>query len=175
MATDGYIQLPTDGSGKKIDADQLTTSQGTVYRERGRVAGTGAGELQDVRGGGAESSGSDYGSVVRQAPAVSPQSYVATAALALNGSQTFAASAIPAGLTGYLSQVRMSSTGLVQWTIQDASNNAYGVTNASSDVFEPPDKTYVTIPAASHFQVIAQNLSPEPVNVFVTIFWDQHA
>lgn len=59
---DSYIGI-TEGSGSKLDAEQLTVSSTAVKRERVQVAGTGAAEVQAVLA--ADPAAGAYGSVVR--------------------------------------------------------------------------------------------------------------
>lgn len=59
------IQLPTDGSGKKLDTEELTIGAHDVHRERHQVAGAAEDDLAVVVD--AEPAADDHALVVRQA------------------------------------------------------------------------------------------------------------
>jgi hypothetical protein len=61
---DSYVQVATDGSGKKVDNTDVTTGAGTVYRQRISLA-DGATAAANVKVTNAEPSASDYGLATR--------------------------------------------------------------------------------------------------------------
>jgi hypothetical protein len=67
MPNPQFIQLQTDGSGKRVDASQLTVAGNTVFRQS-----TGIADPDDANGIGAVTNfsptGNTYGQVVRTAP-----------------------------------------------------------------------------------------------------------
>lgn len=63
---DDFIRLPADGSGKRVDAESLTVSAQTVYRERDQIAGKAALEIADVKN--SDPDAAHYGLVVRLIP-----------------------------------------------------------------------------------------------------------
>ena len=75
--TDNYVQVATDGSGKKIDTSELTVNAQTVERQRVVIGDpTSPAGLADVTASGAAAQSTDNGLVV----SVSPNSQVELAA-----------------------------------------------------------------------------------------------
>lgn len=60
---DGIVQLAPDGTGKKMDTEELTVGANTVHRERVQIAGATAAALAKVLN--ADPASADYGLVVR--------------------------------------------------------------------------------------------------------------
>lgn len=60
---DSYVQVAPDGSGKKMDTEQLTVGAETVDRQRVMIAGAAAAALASV--GNADAAADAYGMVVR--------------------------------------------------------------------------------------------------------------
>ena len=67
MATDGYVQVAPDSTGKKIDNSELTVGADTVERQRVIIAGANDVQLADVLN--TQAKGTEYGLVVRNLPA----------------------------------------------------------------------------------------------------------
>lgn len=67
MANDAYVQVAPDSTGKRVDASDLTTSDGTVYRQRIVIGddGLAAGLAQIL---GSAPVGTEYALVVRPIP-----------------------------------------------------------------------------------------------------------
>lgn len=126
---DSYIQLPLDGTGKKLDADQLTVGVETVYRERDRIAGTAATELADVKN--TDPTASAYGVVVRTIDVVSPvRNVLSSASLAAGASVNLDAAIIASGKTAKLRPSRIDNARSIsdrsaRWQIGVAQRSEY--------------------------------------------------
>lgn len=69
--SDGYVQVPPDGGGKRVDAEQLVVNGQVVHRQRMEVAGVdGAAIAQVVNGNPGPTA---YGLVTRAIPAGATQ------------------------------------------------------------------------------------------------------
>lgn len=71
---DDIVQLPSDGTGKKLDTESLTVGANTVHRERNQIAGATDVAIAVVTN--TTPGGSDYGLVVR--PTGSPTVVLST-------------------------------------------------------------------------------------------------
>jgi hypothetical protein len=65
---DDFLQLPTDGTGKKVDTEKLTVGANEVHRERHRIAGAEPEELVEVRS--ATPFANSHGLVTRPIPSM---------------------------------------------------------------------------------------------------------
>src|SRR5688572_16794278 len=66
---DGFVQVPPDSTGKKVDAEEITVGAQTVERQRIQVAGASAAEIAAVKN--ATPSVTEYGVVTRPVPGTS--------------------------------------------------------------------------------------------------------
>jgi len=173
MAND-VIGLPEDGPGKSLDADSLEVAGKLVYRERGRIAGANAGDLQDVRA--VDPGSADGGAVVRQAGPMNPTFQVfSNSTLAAAGSENFDCPAISAG--GKLAKVIVASSRDCVWTVKSVSGGVetilgYLVSNGTSEDYEPPHKDYHQIPAEAFFRLTVENFDDASCGVFATVYYD---
>jgi len=66
MPQDGYIQVPPDSTGKKLDATTVSIASEDRYRERMQIAGTASASLMEVTN--ADPLTTDFGGVTRNIP-----------------------------------------------------------------------------------------------------------
>lgn len=179
---DSYIGLPADGAGKKLDADSLTVSGQTVYRERDRISGAGADDLAVVTD--TDAVGVDHGLVVRPIDVVNPIcDYLSSADLAAGASVDLDGTAISASAIGKLQAVMVASTVPCKWRISardGAAETNVGVIVTSpanlTYTWTPPDKRYNTLSggASANFRVSVTNLDNQnAANVYASIYWDE--
>lgn len=174
---DGTIQLPPNSTGPFVDTEQLTVSGKTVNRERDRIAGLGATEIADVRGNGLDAIATDYGLVVREAPANSQREVGFSTTLVRNTpQQVLATPAIGSGVTGYAMKAYLASTGMVLWTIAaGATILAVILTSGNTQEYAPP-RGADACPTGQSFTVTAESIDPVIANVggYVTFWWETH-
>lgn len=181
---DGHIQLPADGAGKKLDADSLTVSGQTVYRERDRIAGAADLELADVK---TEALGSHYGVVVRPIDLTAPtRDVLSTAALAAGASATLDGTTIGAAKTGKLVAATLASSAPARWDIQKRDGAVVltldtvftgGLGDQATAMWRPPDKRFATQAGNGideNFRVVVTNLhAVDAADFFSTLYWDE--
>lgn len=180
---DNYIQLPADGSGKKLDSDELVVGANTVHRERDRIAGAGAAEIADVKA--SDPAGSLYGLVTRPIGVVAPvRSALSSSNLAAGASVNLDATTIASGKTGKLMGVYVASTVPCKWVIQTrdgASVVNVGVMVTSPmrlmESWEPPDKRFDTLAYGNgdeNFRVAVTSLDARNAgDVYATVYFDE--
>jgi len=176
---DDFIQIGLDGQGKKIDSDSLSVNGQTVYRERDRLAGSGATDLAEVRS--TEPGPTDGGVVTREAPPISPQ-YEAFANFSLAGQTaiSFDCTSIPGGLTGHLTKVIVACSRQGFFTIKSVTSGGaetvlgYVIVNDGTAEFVPPHRKYQTAQSSGLFRVTADNFDTSPAGVYATVYWDQY-
>ena len=106
---DGYLQVPADGTGKKMDADQLTVGANTVYRERDRISGEGADDLAVVTD--TDPVEVDHGLVVRPINVANPiRDTLTSSSLAAGASVDLDGTTVGSGKIGKLQAVMCAST-----------------------------------------------------------------
>jgi hypothetical protein len=185
---DGFIRLPVDDAGKRVDTEELTVNSLTVQRERHQVAGVADTDIAVVVD--TDPLTTDHGLVVRQAPAVNPKvDYVTSANLAAGASIDLDATTISAATTGKLLRVTVGASVPCKWEIKTR-DGAVEVTKAvlftggmgtgnESAQFTPISKDGVTLAGAGvdeNFRVTATNLSAgvaANADVHTTIEWDE--
>lgn len=117
---DGFIQVPVDSTGKKIDTEELAVGANTVERHRNRVAGALAAALADVLN--TPATGAEYGLLIRNVPgdligtsgALNALNAAVSTALADNPSAGFAFT-VTAAYTGTL-VAELSYDGGATWS-----------------------------------------------------------
>jgi hypothetical protein len=179
-----YIQVPVDGSGKKVDTTQLAVGANTVERERDQIAGTNADDLAEVTD--TDPSSTDHGLTVRAVNVRNPiRDTRSSAALAAGSSVDLDGTTIASGKTGKLQAVILASTaGLCRFEIKTrngAVEVSIGVAITSqlapTFIWAPPDKRYDTLAGAGvdeNFRVTATNLDDSrAADVYATIYWDE--
>lgn len=106
---DGFIRVPDDDTGKRLDTEELVVATLNVHRERMQVAGAIAAEIARVLN--TDPAAADYGLVVRQAAPDSPQVTTSSVATVSPGSTGDVDSAqITSSLTGKLLGFEASSS-----------------------------------------------------------------
>jgi len=180
-----YIQLPPDGAGKKLDADELTVGANQVLRERDRIAGANAAEIADVRD--SDPALTDYGIVIRPLSLVGPvRDTLNSLSLSPGSSVNLDGTAIASGKTGKLAGVACGSTAPCKWDIKTRDGAVEvpiaviftsGLSGRPTCFYQPPDKLFDTLvygDGDENFRVTATNLDPvHPAAVYVTIYWDE--
>lgn len=180
---DAYIQLPVDGIGKKLDADQLTVGTETVYRERDRIAGDSAAELADVRN--SDAAPTDFGLAVRPIDVVSPATQcLSSANLAAGSAVDLDCTAIANGKTGKLLSAICASSVACKWILKKRDGiveNTIGIGFTSvlrpTLVWSPPDKRCNELAYVSgdeNFRITVTNLDrSNAADVYATVHWDE--
>lgn len=180
--SDSYVQLPTDGAGKKLDTEQLTVNSETVQRERDQLAGVGDDDIAVVTD--TDPSGTEHGLAVRPVNVVNPITDAkSSASLAAGSSVDLDSTNVSSGATGKLMRVVCSSTVACKWAIKThdgASETSIGVVFSKAfdkAVWDVPDKRFDTIAYASGdegFRISVTNLDNEnAADVYATIYWDE--
>lgn len=182
---DNYVQLPVDGSGKKLDTEQITVGANTVHRERDQIAGTGADDIAVVTD--ADPSPSVHGLVVRPLNVENPiRSALSTVALAAGASVDLDGAAIASGKTGKLQSIYVSSTVPGKWHIKTRDGAVEttigvlftgGLAGQPTAEWTPPDKRYDTIAHVGgdeNFRVTVTNLDSEnAADFYATLYFDE--
>ncbi len=186
---DGFIRVPVDGVGKRVDTEELTVSSLTVQRERDIIAGAGPLEISRVLN--TDPSGTDYGLVVRQAPEVNPiVDQITSSALVAGTSVDLDGSTISAATTGKLLRVIVGSSIPCRWDVKTHDGGVEvtravlytsGITGGiPSWDYEPKSKDGITLAGAGvdeNFRVTVTNLGTlatlEDADVHATIEWDE--
>ena len=107
--SDGFLRVPLDDVGKRIDTEELTVSAQTVQRERMQIAG--ALDVEIARILNTDPAAADHGLVVRKAALDSPLVVTASVATVSPGSTGDVDSAqITSSLTGKLLGFEASSS-----------------------------------------------------------------
>ena len=118
---DSFVQVPPDGSGKKLDSEQLVVGSDTVQRERMQIAGAIAAAIAGVLN--ADPAGSEYALLARLIETKSPKvTYVTTATVAAGSSVDLDSDQIGSGLTGKLLGMVVSSSVPFKATLQTVQN-----------------------------------------------------
>lgn len=180
---DSYIQLIPDGTGKRLDTDEITVNSLLVHRERHRVAGLGDGDLAEVIN--EDPLGTHYGLVVVPKTLISPQfSALNSVAVAAGAEVNLDASTIPAATVGKLAGVLVASSVPCRWEIKTrdgavlATIGVLFTTEPTLTIsWAPPDKLFATLAGNGideNFRVTVVNQHPfNAADVYATIFWDE--
>jgi len=186
-----FIQLPTDGLGKKLATDRLTTQVAgnpqEVHREQDRIAGSEPDELLDVRD--TDPADDDYGAVVRMAPPVAPAHHATSSTVAAGGAATLQAPTLPSGVVGKLFQITVASSVAAKFELQrkDGATTTTiavlfvgGLAGRPNAVYRPIHKDMVTLPISGAqttgdelWQAQVTNLDWSEGDVYVTFEWDE--
>jgi hypothetical protein len=185
---DGIIRLPVDGTGKRLDTEELTVAALPVHRERNQIAGIAPTAIAQVLD--SDALGTDFALVVRDAPPVSPQvDYATSASLGAGLSVDLDATTIAAATTGKLMRVLVGSSVPCKWEIKTR-DGAVQVVRAviytagvsggrPSEFYKPVTKEGITLAGAGvdeNFRVTVTNLGTqvsEAADVHTTIEWDE--
>lgn len=98
---DGFIRVPPDDTGKRIDTEQLTVAATTVQRERQQI--TGAADVEIARVLNTDPAAADYALTTRELGPVSPQTSTGSVTVVSAGSTgSVDSTQIGSGLTGKL-------------------------------------------------------------------------
>lgn len=181
-----YIGLPTDGLGKKLDAETLVVAGQTVFRERDRIAGGAADELLDVIA--REPLPVDHGAVVR-AITVSGnpvRNALSAASLAAGASADLDGSVIPSGKIGRLMAALVSSSAAARWVLKTRSGASEvvigvmvtgGLWGCASFIWLPPSKHHDTLSGNgtnTNFRITVTNLdNNNPADFYGSIYADE--
>ena len=180
---DSYIGLPTDGGGKKVDAEQLIVGANTVQRERDQIAGLAADDVAVVTD--TDVLPSEHGLAVRPINLVSPQySTLSSSALSAGSEVNLDASTIPAATTGKLIGVTLASSVPCRWEIKSRDGAVlltfavlFSTYLVLSLDWRPPDKRFTILlgnGVDENFRVTVKNMSgDQTADVYATIFWDE--
>ncbi len=185
--SDGVLQLPTDGAGKKLDTEELTVGANTVHRERDQIAGAAADEITDVRK--TDPTALDGGIVNRPAPPDDVQTATASStATAAGASDDLDGAQINSGKTGKLMQVVVSAS--VPWKaelkiVTNAAESAAlhtwfgGPGHGGNGEFVPITKEAFTVAedvtvGLDAFRVTVTNLEiSEAADLYATFIYDE--
>ena len=185
---DGIIRLPVDGTGKRLDTEELTVAALPVHRERNQIAGVVDIAIAQVLD--TDAAGTDFALLVRESPPVSPQSdYATSASLAAGASTDLDATTIAAGTTGKLMRVLVGSSIPCKWEIKTRDGAVQvvqavlftsGISSGDATAFyKPVSKEGITLVGAGvdeNFRVTVTNLgtqASEAADVHATIEWDE--
>ena len=184
MATNAFVRLPPDGTGKRLDSDSLTIDSNLVHRERMRVAGELEAELAVVNL--TDPAALAPALVVRLAPPDSPAfSRLTSASLAAGASVDLDAATIPAATTGKLMAVSVASSVACKWEIKtrdgavlvEVDTLVTSVPGTPSLMWHTPHKDFVTLAGAGvdeNFRINVTNLDDNlAADVYATLYWDE--
>lgn len=182
---DAFIQLPTDGSGKRLDAESLTVAAALVHRERMQIAGdTDVGIAKVLN---TDPAATDYALVARLAALKSPATSVLTsAALAAGASVDLDGATIPAATTGKLLAATLASSVACKWIIKTRDGAVLvtidtvfsgGLPHKPVFTWFTPNMDFATLAGAGvdeNFRVTVTNLDDSrPADVYATLFWNE--
>ncbi len=137
---DQVVQLPVDGSGKKVDVSELTVGANTVERQRINVADpTAAGNIQNVKAASTAAVATDMPAVVAlhpssPTPALADTALVGTITAAnanLASGTATAGSAVASGVLNGISTLSLQITGTLAGStllVQVSNDNANWIT-----------------------------------------------
>lgn len=185
---DGFIAVPPDSTGKKLDTEQLTVNGIIVQRERDQIAGSLEDEIAAVLN--TDPAGNAYGLVVRPIEVVNEaRSNPSSSALAAGASVNLDGATIPNAILGKLLLATLSSTVACKWIIK-ARNG--GVESTIDIVFTSGlaggQPTFQWTPPAkgkgwaeqlgdgvdTNFRVTVTNLDGDnAADVYAGLFWDE--
>ncbi len=171
---DGTIGIDETNLDKLLDTEELVVNLNTVHRERIQIAGDTATELAKVL---------DLAlNVTINSPLVAARTSGEAANVAVSGSSEIDATTIPAGVTGKLMGVTLSSTvaGKYEIKIRD-SGAAVLVDTVFLQGFQPfqwtpPHRDFATRAGDgvdTNFRVTATNLDSEAADMHATFYWDE--
>ncbi len=183
--TDSFIQLPTDGAGKKLDSEQLTVNAETVQRERVQLAGTTDVAIAAVTN--TDPIAGAYALALRLVGPVSVQTSHGTSATVAAGAEVdIDSTQITASATGKLMQVIVSSSVSIRVqlkTVLNAAESAVLLTGFSGTDLKceliPVSKEAFTVAhdvtaGLDAFRVTIKNLdTTAAADVYATFIWDE--
>ena len=180
---DGYIQVPPDSTGKRLDAESLTVSGLTVHRERDQISGRADTEIADVRN--SDPALSDHGLVTRAIDVVEPiTDTLSSSSLSAGSSVDLNGTLIASGKIGKVMGLSVASTVPCKWELKkvDGASEitlAWIVTSPSNltESHRPPSKEFMKqahVSGDERFRITVTNLDGRnAANVYATLCWDQ--
>ncbi len=183
--TDSIVQLPEDGSGKKLDTEQLVVGSNTVQRERMQIAGALAAAIAAVDN--SDPAALAYGLAVRLVGPDSIQTVrVTSAAIAAGGEVDLDSTQITSSKTGKLMQVVVTSSVAIKADLKTVLN---GVESSALHTmftghdrqaeFRPVTKEAFTVAhdATAGLDAFRMTITNEDTtaaaDVYATFIWDE--
>jgi len=182
-----FVQVPPDGSGKKLDSERVTGGgaggSDIVHRERMQIAGAVIAALAEVLN--VDPAGSEYALLARLIETKSPKvTYVTATTIAAGSSANLDSDQIGSGLTGKLLGAVISSSVPFKATIQTVLN---GVATNKVTAFSADRKWNWKTPAREFvqqaqnagagfdgFRAIVVNLdTSQPADLYGAFFFDE--
>lgn len=179
-----YIQIADDGSGKKLDTENITVGANSVHRERMQIAGAVAAAIAGILN--TDPTGSEYAMLFRAVEVNDPQSSSdSDAAVAAGGTATIDSTQISSGKTAKLMRLIVSSS--VPFKVQfQTVTNAAATTRITRFVgaerawdFIPPSKEMYTVAQDAGagfdgFRAVVTNLeTSQPADMHAAFMWDE--
>lgn len=177
------IQLPTEGSGPKLDTESLSVDGQTVHRERDQIAGTTAAAIMEVTD--SDPAEDDYGAVVRIAPPVSPAYGHGSASVSAGSSDVIDMPAIGGGKVAKFASVVVAASMACKFELQRRDGAVVvtfavlfvgGLVSCPNERWRPFHKSVITLPYVNgdeNWRVRVTNLDQNGGDAYATIEWDE--
>jgi len=182
---DGTIQLPAEGTGKKLDTEQLTVGANTVQRERFEISGAAAAEIARVLN--TDPTGSEYAIIARLLETNSAQFTHATqATVAAGSSADLDGAQITSSKTGKLLGFDVAASVPFKVVLVTVLN---GVESANKSVlFSGGDRNVMWRTPGRQFITVAQNAgagldafrlkvtnldTSQAADLYASLYWDE--
>lgn len=185
--SNSFVQLPLDGSGKKVDSELLTVGADQVYRERDQIAGKAATEVADVKNTDPNPA-VDYGLVVRPVEVVAPvHQLLSSSTLGAGSSATLDFATIPNAKTAKFLKAVFSCTLACKWVFSTRAGATVldkqifftsGLAGGRpSIIYEPKSKEAIKLTGNgtnTNLRVIVTNLDGRlAADVYSSLEWDE--
>lgn len=178
----GFVQVPPDSNGKRLDTEELTVAALTVQRERMQI--TGALDVEIARILDTDPVAADYALVTRGAALVSPQTSFATvAAVVAGGTGSVDSTQLNAAVTGKLLGFEASGSvpfGVELQTVVDAVTTSRMMFFGLAISWRTPHKDLISQAHSvgagfDGFRLLFTNLDTGVGNAdfFGSFFWDE--
>lgn len=180
---DAFVQLPPDGAGKRLDAEDLTVSALLVHRERMQIAGAIAAAIAGVLN--TDPTGSEYAILSRLIDSNNPLISDATSvSVAAGASVDLDSTQLSSGVTGKLLGLIVTASVPFKAELKTVLNGVptSKVTYFSSDRkwdWRSPARDFISVtqsatPGLDAFRVTVTNLdTSEAADLYATFFYDE--